>query len=98
MTSANGPAPTERWRARAAVDLAVALCVVACGGFFFVTTDSVERMLPMLLRWEKAQLDDLLLTLGLAVAAVGWFAIRRWRDSIAQVAELRRSALRSERL
>lgn len=81
-----------RWQARAARDLRVALSVVAAGGLLFVTTDSVEHLLPMLVRWEKAQVDDLLLTLWLAVAVAGWFALRRWRDCIAQVSELRASA------
>src|SRR5690348_16547937 len=82
----------DRWHKRAIADLWIALLVVAGGGLLFVASDSVERLLTMLVRWEKAQLDDLLLTLCLAVAVAGWFALRRWRDCTLQVAELRERA------
>ena len=43
----------------------------------------VERLLPTLLRFEHVQLDELLLSAGLAVTASSWFAWRRWRESAA---------------
>jgi signal transduction histidine kinase len=88
----DGQLEPERYAARATRDLWIAVVVVAVGGLWFVSTNRVERLLPTLLRWEKAQLDDLLLTLGLAVAAAGWFAVRRWRDCTRQVRELQQGA------
>jgi signal transduction histidine kinase len=79
-------------RGRSAADLAVAVAVVICGGVLFVSLDVVERLWPAAVRWEAAQLDDLFLTLCLAVAAAGWFSYRRWRESVTQLAALRRSS------
>jgi signal transduction histidine kinase len=92
--SANGIAVDGegKWRDRSALDLIIALGVVCAGGLLFVTNDAVERLSPAALRWEAAEVDDVLLTLALAVAAAGWFAFRRWRDSVSQLAALREHA------
>ena len=57
----------------------------------FAHFDVVELLLPTLWRFEQVQLDDLLLGAGLAVAASGWFAWRRYRESERQLAALRAS-------
>jgi signal transduction histidine kinase len=82
----------RRYQDRSLSDFAIAAAVVISGGLLFVSADVVELLTPALLHWEAAELDDLLLTATLAIAATTWFAMRRWLDSTTQVAELRRSA------
>lgn len=76
---------------RAGLDLVIAVGVVLGGGALFVTLDAIEWLSPAALRWEWIELDDVLLTLCLGVAVAGWFAFRRWRDSMHQLDELRRA-------
>jgi signal transduction histidine kinase len=85
-------AEPRRYKDRSLSDFAIAFLVVLGGGLLFVSADVVELLTPTLLRWEAAELDDLLLTACLAIVATTWFAIRRWLDSATQLAELRRSA------
>jgi signal transduction histidine kinase len=80
-----------RHGARAIRDAVGAAVVIASGGALFVAFDVVERIAPPIRRWEAAQLDDLLLTLALAVVVLAWFAIRRWRESVRQLAALRQA-------
>lgn len=86
MSSRPGAAPSA-----AARDALLAAGVVLLGAGLFTHFDMVERLLPTLLRFEHVQLDDLLLGAGLAVAASGWFAWRRYRESQRQLAALRAS-------
>jgi signal transduction histidine kinase len=65
----------------AARDAYLACACVLAGGLFFVKLDTAERITASVLHWESIQLDDLLLTSGLAVCATSWFALRRWRDA-----------------
>ena len=76
---------------RALRDALFAALLVACGGLLFTSQDAVERLTPTVLRWERVQFDDLLLTSFLAVAVATWFAWRRWRDSALQLRALQRS-------
>jgi signal transduction histidine kinase len=76
---------------RARVDAALACLVVACGWLGFTSLDVFERVTPALLHFEAVQLDELLLTSFVAVAAATWFALRRWQDSARQLAALRSS-------
>jgi signal transduction histidine kinase len=76
---------------RARRDALLAGAAVACGALLFPSFDVFERVSPALLRFESMQLDDLLLTSFLAVAAASWFAHRRWQESSRQLAALRRS-------
>lgn len=89
---AGATADDSAWRDRSARDLIVAIGIVCAGGLLFVTHDAFEQLSPAALRWEAAEVDDVLLTLVLAVAAAGWFAFRRWRDSVSQLAALREHA------
>jgi two-component system CheB/CheR fusion protein len=59
----------------------IALAVVALGVVFFTQFDAAERLMHLLRRGERFQLDDLILGSWLAVVAAGWFALRRWRDA-----------------
>jgi len=77
--------------ARARRDALLAGAAVACGALLFTSFDVFERVSPALLRFESMQLDELLLTSFLAVAAASWFARRRWQDSARQLAALRTS-------
>jgi signal transduction histidine kinase len=47
----------------------------------FVRLDTAERVSSALSKWERIELDDLLLSSFLAVAVMTWFAMRRWRDA-----------------
>jgi signal transduction histidine kinase len=89
--SASAPRAAQRLD-RAALDLLIAVGIVLAGGSLFVTMDAIEWLSPAALRWERIELDDVLLTLCLGVAVAGWFAFRRWRDSMRQLAELQRAA------
>lgn len=64
---------------------------IICAGALFAAFDTVERLIPTLTRYEPFELDELLLTAGLVAAASSWFALRRWRESAAQLAALRSS-------
>ena len=92
VQAGGGEQSSTVWRDRAAMDFKVALAVVAAGGLLFVTHDAVERLTPAAVRWEAVEIDDVLLTLCLAVAVACWFAFRRWRDSLRQMAALRAHA------
>ncbi len=72
-------------------DALLAAGVVLLGAALFARFDMVERLLPTLLRFEHLQLDELVLSAGLAVAASSWFAWRRYRESQRQLAALRAS-------
>jgi signal transduction histidine kinase len=75
-------------RRRATRDALLAGAVVLLGGCLFLRLDAVESVTSLLLRWEGFQLDDLLLTSGLAVAASTWFALRRLQDAGRQLRAL----------
>jgi signal transduction histidine kinase len=62
-------------------DACLALVIVLCGGLLFVQLDTAERVSSALSKWERIELDDLLLGSFLAVAVMTWFAVRRWRDA-----------------
>ena len=79
-------------RRRALHDLLGGACTVVAGGALFLSTNAAERATLALLHWEGLQLDDLLLTLGLALIVAGWFALRRWRDSSRQLEALQQAA------
>jgi signal transduction histidine kinase len=83
---------------RAVRDAVLATASVLLGGFVFVQHDAAEQLSPKLLRWEHFQLDDLLLTAALAIAASGWFAMRRWREARASELEKARYVVRLEEL
>jgi signal transduction histidine kinase len=100
--SAAAPAHPARRAVRDAI--LAGLCVVA-GGALFIGLDVAERVERALLRWEALQLDDLLLTSVVAVAALTWFSWRRWRDAVRELqarqaseAEKARYVLRLEEL
>jgi signal transduction histidine kinase len=66
---------------QAARDAGVAALVVTFGGLMCIHWDTAEHLTAGVLRWEWLQLDDLLLTSGIAITTVTWFAIRRWREA-----------------
>jgi signal transduction histidine kinase len=83
---------TERRSVTAALrDLLLAGALVVTGSALCVRFDVAERLSLRLLRWEYLQLDDLLLGAGLALAATGWFAVRRWREALSSLAARRQS-------
>lgn len=84
-----GQAPARSSTARR--DALWALGVTLCGGVAFTTLDVAERVVPWLTRLEPYELDDLLLTAGLALGAALWFAQRRYAESRARYAALLRS-------
>lgn len=87
--SANGvsePAKRQSPRERAARDGVFAVLVVLLGAVFFVHYDTAERISNALRPLEHFEIDDLILGSGLAVFAAGWFALRRWRDSLRELA------------
>lgn len=79
-------------------DAALAVACVVTGGLAFIHHDTAEQLTPKLLRWERFQLDDLLLTAALAIAASCWFAMRRWRQARASEREKARYVERLEQL
>lgn len=83
---------------RAVRDAALCVGAVLLGGFVFVQHDAAEQLSPRLLRWEHFQIDDLLLTAALAIAASSWFALRRWREARASELEKARYVARLEEL
>jgi signal transduction histidine kinase len=82
---------TPEWSSRAGRDALLASALVVCGGVLFTTLDAVEHLTAAVLRFERVQLDDLMLTSSLAVAAATWFALRRWRESVRQLRALQQS-------
>ena len=66
---------------QAARDAYAAATLVVCGGLICVRWDTAERLSAGVLRWEWLQLDDLLLTSGIAISALLWFAMRRWTEA-----------------
>jgi signal transduction histidine kinase len=62
-------------------DAIYAALFVLAGGACLVALDTAERVSHAMLAFEWLQLDDLLLTSGLAVLATTWFAWRRWHDA-----------------
>jgi len=72
-------------------DMLVASTLVVLGSALCVRFDVAERLSLKLLRWEYLQLDDLLLGAGLALAATGWFAVRRWREALSSLAARQQS-------
>lgn len=71
-----------RWRSSRAVrDAWIAALLVVLGGLLCVRLDTAERLSAGVLRWERLQLDDLLLASCLAIFALTWFALRRWADA-----------------
>ena len=76
---------------RALYDALAALAVVLAGGALFTALDAVESVVKLAARFEGIELDDLLLTSGLAVAALFWFALRRLHDASRQLAKLQES-------
>jgi signal transduction histidine kinase len=80
MPTMNAVRTARRPRSAARDALLASLCVIG-GGCLLIQYDSAERISSALLRWEHFELDDLLLTAGLAVLALTWFAVRRWRDA-----------------
>ena len=83
-------------RSRGLRDALGAALIVIAGGITFVTYDSAERITARLLGWEHLEIDDLLLTAFLAVAACSWFAWRRWQDATHELAARRRSEDQNE--
>ena len=74
---------------RAARDALIAACVVIAGGLLFTSLDAVEWLSPAVTRFEAFELDEILLTLALALVAAVWFALRRFRESQLRLASLR---------
>lgn len=72
-------------------DLLFATALVLAGSALCVRLDMAERLSLKLLRFEYLQLDDLLLGAGLALAASGWFAVRRWREALSSLAARQQS-------
>jgi signal transduction histidine kinase len=82
-------APSKRpllTRERAARDGVLAIAAVLLGAVCFVEYDTAERITNALRPLEYFELDDLILGSGLAVLAAGWFAVRRWRDAMLELA------------
>lgn len=73
-------------RERAARDGLLAVLTVLFGAVCFVEYDTAERITNALRPLEHFELDDLILGSGLAVLAAGWFALRRWRDAMHELA------------
>ncbi len=71
----------RRLGTRVVRDVLLAGSIVLAGGVAFVTLDSAERVRSAVHVWERFEVDDLLLTAALAVAACSWFAWRRWQDA-----------------
>jgi signal transduction histidine kinase len=78
-------------RSHAGRDALIAALLVVSGGVLFTALDAGEHVTAATLRFERVQLDELLLTSFLAVAAATWFALRRWRESARQLWALRQS-------
>ena len=72
-------------RKKALHDALWALASVIAAGVVFVQHDAAEQISPRLVRWERIQLDDLLLTAAVAVLAACWFALRRWRETLREL-------------
>jgi signal transduction histidine kinase len=72
-------------RKKALHDALWALASVIGAGVLFVRHDAAEQISPKLVRWERMQLDDLLLTAAVAVLAACWFALRRWRETLREL-------------
>lgn len=72
-------------RKKALHDALWALASVIIAGVLFVQHDAAEQISPRLVRWERIQLDDLLLTAAVAVIAACWFALRRWRETLREL-------------
>ena len=72
-------------------DALAVLALTTLAGTLFATLDAVERLTATLRSFEPFELDDLLLTLCVAVAGALWFSYRRWLDSRSQLAALRQS-------
>jgi signal transduction histidine kinase len=66
---------------QAARDALVAGLIVLCGGLMCIHWDTAEHLTAGVLRWEWLQLDDLLLTSGIAITSLTWFATRRWAEA-----------------
>ncbi|MEY4582201.1 MAG: hypothetical protein RL701_6904 [Pseudomonadota bacterium] len=62
-------------------DASLAAASVLAGSYVCVRLDTAERLSAWVLRWERIQLDDLLLSAGLAICASTWFALRRWSET-----------------
>ncbi|HKU44497.1 MAG TPA: sensor histidine kinase [Polyangiales bacterium] len=71
-------------------DALIAALGVGIAAPVIVHFDGAERITAAALRWERFQLDDLLLSAGLAILALGWFAWRRWRDAARELVARRR--------
>lgn len=76
---------------RAARDATLAVAITVLGGLSFVGLDVMERLGPTLSSLERLELDDLLLTLMLALAATVWFAARRVAEGRRALAALQRA-------
>jgi len=81
----------ERIRRTAGRDALLAVGVTGAGGLVFTAFDVVERGAPAVNRAEAYELDDLLLTLALALVAALWFAFRRFSESRTQLRALQLS-------
>jgi two-component system CheB/CheR fusion protein len=87
MTVAPEPQlPRVSTRERALRDGALALAIVVLGALVFMHYDTAERITNALRPLEHFEIDDLILGSGLAVLAIGWFALRRWRDALRELA------------
>jgi len=80
-----------RTDSRAVRDAVFACISVLIAGVLCVHWDTAERIERGVVRWERIQLDDLLLTAGFAICASGWFALRRWGDARRALAAHRQS-------
>lgn len=78
--------PHVSTRERALRDGALAIAIVVLGALFFIHYDTAERITNALRPLEHFEIDDLILGSGLAVLAIGWFALRRWRDALRELA------------
>jgi signal transduction histidine kinase len=83
---------------RPLLDALLASAVVAFCALCFARFDTAERITHALVPWENIELDDLLLSSVLLVLAVGWFAVRRWREAVASERDKLRYVQRLEQL
>ncbi|MDD9945816.1 MAG: histidine kinase [Myxococcales bacterium] len=80
-----------RARDRATRDALIAALLVVGGGLVFTHLDVAEALSSAVARGEDFEVDDVLLTLALAVVCTGWLAVRRYHDARRQTSALQAS-------
>lgn len=79
-------------------DLRLLAAVLAVAATVLVVLDPLDRVYPLLLRYEAWELDEILLVMLLSPIGIAWFAWRRMRDLQAEVAARHDAEARARRL